>query len=93
MPAEVDALWEGVPTRTSAFQSGEDNALKRLAHFVETALVHYDQQRDFPSLDGTSQLSPYLALGILSQGNASITPHNSGPFQNVKVASTAGSTN
>lgn len=66
MPAEVDALWEGVPTRTSAFQSGEDNALKRLAHFVETALVHYDQQRDFPSLDGTSQLSPYLALGILS---------------------------
>lgn len=39
---------------------------ERLTHFVTQVASQYDQQRDFPSLDSTSRLSPYLSLGALS---------------------------
>lgn len=43
---------------------GEPAARKRLSEFVEHA--RYQQQRDYPAVEGTSKLSPYLALGIIS---------------------------
>ncbi len=43
---------------------GEQVARKRLSEFIEHA--RYQQQRDYPATDGTSKLSPYLALGIIS---------------------------
>ena len=46
--------------------AGEAAAQRRLAEFADTALGRYDSQRDFPALPGTSQLSPYLATGVLS---------------------------
>ncbi|MDF0533896.1 deoxyribodipyrimidine photo-lyase [Shewanella sp. A32] len=46
--------------------AGEGEAQRRLQHFVFTAVSDYQQQRDFPALDGTSSLSPYLTLGVLS---------------------------
>ncbi|MCB2179716.1 DNA photolyase family protein [bacterium] len=51
------------------FPSGETEALQRLEKFTleKTAPIHdYAQTRDFPDLSGTSQLSPYLHLGIIS---------------------------
>jgi deoxyribodipyrimidine photo-lyase len=51
------------PTLWSA---GEREANRRLRHFIKNALSQYDQQRDFPALSGTSQLSPYLAAGMIS---------------------------
>ncbi|WP_353141221.1 cryptochrome/photolyase family protein [Acinetobacter pragensis] len=44
----------------------EHYALEQLDQFIENHLYQYKEQRDFPNLDTTSQLSPYLNTGILS---------------------------
>ncbi|WP_188152412.1 cryptochrome/photolyase family protein [Teredinibacter waterburyi] len=46
--------------------AGEDEAQARLKRFCEQSIDTYHQYRDIPSLEGTSALSPYLALGIIS---------------------------
>lgn len=46
--------------------AGEAAAHQKLQDFCEEALNHYDQQRDFPAIEGTSQVSAYLAGGVLS---------------------------
>lgn len=45
---------------------GERAAWKRLELFTREAIGDYRALRDFPARTGTSQLSPYLALGVLS---------------------------
>lgn len=45
---------------------GEKNAHQQLALFVDQHIDNYDRARDYPFLDKTSRLSPYLALGVLS---------------------------
>lgn len=51
---------------SSLWPAGEDEAHDRLNKFVEGHIKEYDIKRDIPSVDGTSQLSPYLAVGALS---------------------------
>ncbi|MBB6520094.1 cryptochrome/photolyase family protein [Pseudoteredinibacter isoporae] len=47
--------------------SGEENkALDQLQRFCEQKAEHYQAKRDYPSIAGTSTLSPYLAIGLLS---------------------------
>lgn len=46
--------------------SGEAAARKVLAHFLSTKLRTYDTDRNDPTLDGQSNLSPYLHFGQLS---------------------------
>lgn len=48
------------------FPAGEEAALLRLRTFCREQAQDYQQQRDLPAVAGTSCLSPYLALGILS---------------------------
>ncbi|KFZ37041.1 deoxyribodipyrimidine photolyase [Shewanella mangrovi] len=48
------------------WRAGEGEARQLLQQFVQHHAADYKQQRDFPALDGTSSLSPYLALGIIS---------------------------
>lgn len=50
----------------ATFPAGEWEALRRLRHFCRERAGNYHQQRDMPALEGTSRLSPYLALGVLS---------------------------
>jgi len=68
---------DAVPTAVAGFDlpdqarrriwpAGEIAAQHRLALFAEEHLAGYREQRDFPAIDGTSQLSPYLAAGVLS---------------------------
>lgn len=45
---------------------GEKNAHKTLTRFIENKIEKYDHDRDYPSLEGTSRLSPYLSIGVLS---------------------------
>lgn len=47
------------------WKTGEAEAQKRLKKFVAT-MGSYDEYRNFPSIDGTSLLSPYLAAGAIS---------------------------
>ncbi|WP_333982594.1 deoxyribodipyrimidine photo-lyase [Ectopseudomonas khazarica] len=46
--------------------AGEDAAQQRLQRFADEQVSEYDRQRDFPARPGTSQLSAYLAGGVLS---------------------------
>ncbi|OLF51895.1 deoxyribodipyrimidine photo-lyase [Pseudomonas chlororaphis] len=61
---------EGFPTPSPALQAlwpaGEHAAQQRLAYFAEAQLDYYQAERDLPARPGTSQLSPYLAAGVLS---------------------------
>ncbi len=72
---EIDVASTAVPATIEGFRSsvdpgqwpaGEDAALKRLRSFCKSGIDGYAQARDFPALDGTSQLSPYLSAGVLS---------------------------
>jgi len=49
-------LW---PTKDQA-------AFELLDDFIEDKMAHYKTVRDLPAVDGTSRLSPYLNIGILS---------------------------
>ncbi len=53
----------GVRTETPG---GEREARKRLDKFLKEKLAAYQANRDFPATDGTSRLSPHLALGTIS---------------------------
>lgn len=46
--------------------AGESEAHRRLKSFIAKAIVRYKDDRDFPALDGTSTLSPYLSAGVIS---------------------------
>jgi deoxyribodipyrimidine photo-lyase len=46
--------------------AGESAAIQKLTLFSAKNILHYQTTRDFPQMDATSHLSPYLALGILS---------------------------
>jgi len=56
----VQALWP----------AGEAAAAERLEAFADGVIDAYQEQRDFPCLPATSCLSPYLAAGVLSPGQA-----------------------
>ena len=66
---------DAVPTQVAGFDHnidlapwriGEDHALTQLENFCEEKARDYAEKRDFPAIAGTSQLSPYLAIGVLS---------------------------
>lgn len=51
---------------TLYFLATEEEALKRLKQFCYESAPHYAKWRDIPAVDGTSRLSPYLSIGLLS---------------------------
>ncbi len=63
--AELDLLpkikWD--PGLARVWEPGEAAGQKRLKRFADGALEAYDEQRDFPGIDGTSALSPHLHFG------------------------------
>jgi deoxyribodipyrimidine photo-lyase len=64
--------WGGLPNAISAetaetlWPVGEAHAWQRLQAFIADDVALYDQKRNYPAINGTSTLSPYLAAGILS---------------------------
>ncbi len=63
--AELNLGLRSVSDKT-LFPSGEPEALRRLAVFVDHNIYGYASQRDRMDMDGTSSLSPYLRFGMLS---------------------------
>ena len=45
---------------------GETSALDRLNYFCDSLLVYYDENRNFPAVDGTSLLSAALKFGVIA---------------------------
>ena len=57
---------------------GETAAQERLAEFCQAAISEYQEQRNFPAIDGTSQLSAALkfgAIGIRTAWQAATNAH------------------
>lgn len=52
--------------RSSRLLGGEDEAAKRLNHFVRKLLGDYDEARNEPAAAATSTMSPYLHFGQIS---------------------------
>ena len=71
------------PDRLGDWPPGEQEALRRLEEFTSACIEAYGAERDFPGIDGTSRLSPYLAAGVLSprQCLAAARTANRGDFQ------------
>jgi deoxyribodipyrimidine photo-lyase len=67
VPSRVEGFASHVAPATAAawWPAGEEEALRRLADFVER-LPQYDDERNYPARDGGSRLSPYLATGAIS---------------------------
>jgi len=51
---------------SAIWPAGEQAANKRLKDFIQYHIEGYQVDRDFPDLEATSQLSPYLAIGSIS---------------------------
>jgi deoxyribodipyrimidine photo-lyase len=66
----VPTAVEGFATPSEALRqhwpAGEQAAHARLEQFADQQMEYYDNDRDIPAHPGTSQLSPYLAAGVLS---------------------------
>ncbi len=70
--AEIDGLFSAQALRdlSKLWPAGEQEAYQRLENFIDTSITHYQDQRDFPAIEGTSTLSPYLAVGAISPRQA-----------------------
>ena len=64
LPGELDPSLQSRPE--SMFEPGEEEPLRRLERFLDGPILRYHEDRDTPSLDGTSTLSPWLACGSIS---------------------------
>jgi deoxyribodipyrimidine photo-lyase len=65
---QINDLFKGIEQRDlcALWPAGEKEASKRLKSFVKNHIEDYQTARDFPDQEGTSQLSPYLAIGSIS---------------------------
>lgn len=45
---------------------GEDRAYELLDMFIDNSIDHYEVERDVPSIDARSRLSPYLHFGEIT---------------------------
>ena len=73
LPIARDSLPESIPgfatpdqTLRDLWPAGEDVAQERLMRFASEQIHAYQNERDFPTKPGTSQLSAYLAAGVIS---------------------------
>lgn len=66
IPLQVEGFDTPSEPLRALWPAGEGEAHRRLANFAQGQIDHYKDQRDFPAQPGTSQLSAYLAAGVIS---------------------------
>jgi len=66
VPLSVEGFATPGDPLSSLWPAGETEARRRLDSFSEAQIDHYQNERDFPAKPGTSQLSAYLAAGVIS---------------------------
>lgn len=64
VPEKIEGFASRVPA--AMWSAGEIEAMRRLRVFVKERVAEYEARRDLPAEEGTSVLSPYLALGMVS---------------------------
>ncbi|WP_077528845.1 deoxyribodipyrimidine photo-lyase [Vreelandella utahensis] len=65
-PPKIPELTGWRSGQTDWLAGGEGPAHMMLERFIDQRLGAYADQRDYPASPATSQISPYLALGVLS---------------------------
>ena len=65
IPATV-AGFDTSRNNSRTWPAGAARAARLLTAFIEQRVCEYRDDRDFPAIDGTSCLSPYLAVGAIS---------------------------
>jgi deoxyribodipyrimidine photo-lyase len=76
LPSPLGSIARGSPPTPADLGADDDEtelptggraaARRRLRSFLEHGISDYETQRDQPAIDGTSRLSPYLRLGVIS---------------------------
>jgi len=66
VPKQVEGFAMPSKTLIALWPAGEDEARRRLATFSDQQIDYYKDERDLPAKPGTSQLSAYLAAGVIS---------------------------
>ena len=66
VPAQIAGFEQVSDELMQHWPVGEALAWQRLQDFADQAIRDYDHSRDFPALQGTSQISAYLNAGVLS---------------------------
>ncbi|MGY2291400.1 deoxyribodipyrimidine photo-lyase [Pseudomonas sp. SDO528_S397] len=66
VPTHVNGFAAPSESLRALWPAGEDEARRRLEQFADAQISYYKNERDFPAKPGTSQLSAYLAAGVIS---------------------------
>ncbi|MGN8275113.1 deoxyribodipyrimidine photo-lyase [Pseudomonas sp. SMN5] len=66
VPTQIDGFAPPSQALRALWPAGETEARRRLETFVYQYIDYYQSERDFPAKPGTSQLSAYLAAGVVS---------------------------
>ena len=66
VPEQVDGFAIPAESLRQLWPAGENEAQRRLDAFAAEQIDFYQSARDFPAQPGTSQLSAYLAAGVIS---------------------------
>ena len=87
VPAAVAGFATPSESLRALWPAGEQEARRRLDTFADAQIDYYQSERDFPAKPGTSQLSPYLAAGVISprQCLQAALQSNQGEFDSGKV--------
>ncbi|WP_123410353.1 deoxyribodipyrimidine photo-lyase [Pseudomonas frederiksbergensis] len=87
IPASVQGFATPTDSLISLWPAGEAEARRRLDTFADAQIDYYQSERDFPAKPGTSQLSAYLAAGVISPRQCLHTAlqSNQGEFESGKV--------
>lgn len=65
-PIPQDLGWRTLEHDPQRWPADSDSIRRQVYHFIEVAEVRYAEDRDFPAIEGTSKLSPYLTIGAIS---------------------------
>lgn len=87
VPEQVKGFAAPTQTIRALWPAGEDEASRRLAEFSDEQIDYYRTERDFPAKPGTSQLSAYLAAGVISPRQClhAALSYNQGEFETGSV--------
>ena len=87
IPAQVQGFDTPSDSLRALWPAGEAEARRRLDTFADVQIDYYQSERDFPAKPGTSQLSAYLAAGVISPRQClhAALQSNQGEFESGKV--------
>lgn len=79
------------PIPAGLWPAGQKEAARRLEKFIAGRLFGYKDRRDLPGVEGTSALSPYLAVGAISprQCLAAAAEANGGALDRGRIGAVA----